>query len=79
MNEKELALDFAQFFEPMLNSIKDNGANSCNISVNENGFVSVTFYDLKDGKFHRAFEEMRYPNGEVKIIREEMLEVENGL
>lgn len=79
MNEKELALDFAQLFEPMVNSIRDNGAESCVISVNNNGLVSVSFYGLEDGKFTKAFEEVRYPNGEVKIIREEKLEVENGL
>ena len=79
MNEKELALDFAQFFEAMINSVRDNGAESCVISVSNNGLVSASFYGLEDGKFKKAFEEMRYPNGEVKIIREEKLEVENGL
>lgn len=75
MNEKELALDFAQFFEPMLNSIRDNGASRCNLFVDSSGVVSASFYDSELKKW---FEVVRYSDGEVKIIREEKLEVENG-
>ncbi len=78
MNEKELALDFAQFFEPMVNSIRDNGAASCSIYVNKDGAVSATFYECKNGKYDRKLEVVRDCAGEVRVIREEKLEVENG-
>jgi len=79
MNEKELALDFAQFFEPMINSVRDNGAEICTISVNMNGLASATFYITIDGKLERKLEVTRNTAGEIRIIREEKLEVENGL
>jgi hypothetical protein len=78
MNEKELALDFAQFFEPMVNSVRDNGAEWCTISVNRNGLVSATFYESKDGRYEKKLEVARNLDGEVRVIREEKLEVENG-
>ena len=79
MNEKELALDFSQFFEVMANSVRDNGAEFCSISVNKNGLVSATFYEYKDNLYKRRFEVMRDSAGEIRVIREEKLEVENGL
>ena len=79
MNEKELALDFAQFFEPMLNSVRDNGAEIVTITVNKSGYVSAVFYISTDGTFDKRLEVTRNSAGEVKVIREEKLEVENGL
>jgi len=75
MNEKELALDFAQFFETMVNSVRDNGADSCNIYVGKDGVVSASFYECKDGTFNRKLEVVRNCAGEVRVIREEKLEV----
>ena len=79
MNEKELALDFSQFYEPMVNSLKDNGGEICTISINRNGLVSATFYITIDGKLERKLEVTRNYAGEIRVIREEKLEVENGL
>lgn len=79
MNEKELALDFAPFFEPMLNSVRDNGASFCTIYVHKDGAVSATFYESKDGNYNKKLEVIRDYAGEVRVIREEKLEVENGL
>ena len=79
MNEKELALDFSQFFEPMVNSVRDNGAECCNIYVGKDGAVSATFYERKNETLNKKLEVTRNRAGEVMIIREEKLEVENGL
>ena len=75
MNETELALDFAQLFEPMVNSVRDNGAEWCNISVSKDGLVSALFYECEDGKYNRKLEVVRNKDGEVRVIREEKLEV----
>ena len=79
MNEKELALDFVQFLEPMLNSIRDNGASFCTVYVHKDGVVTASFYESKDGNYTSKLEVVRNCAGEVKVIREEKLEVENGL
>jgi hypothetical protein len=79
MNEKELALDFAQFFEPMINSVRDNGAECCNVYVSKDGIVSATFYECTGEKYNRKLELARNCAGEVRVIREEKLEVSNGL
>lgn len=75
MNEKELALDFTQFFEPMINSVRDNGVEWCTVSVSKDGAASATFYERKDGTLNRIMEVTRNVAGEVRIIREEKLEV----